>query len=147
MQDKNTSPRSTEHGARSTEFVFGRRPVLEALRAGSRIFHKLWIEEGTQGTEEILKLARDRGIPIERAHRGDLNKRVGGNHQGFLAQASGTSFHDLEGFLTQLPESAPAMIVALDEIQDPQNVGAILRSAGFFGVSGAIVPRWRSAPV
>jgi 23S rRNA (guanosine2251-2'-O)-methyltransferase len=131
----------------SSEFIYGRRPVLEALRAGTRPLHKLWIMEGTHGTEEILRLARERGVPVERARREHLDKRVHGHHQGILAQASAAAFLDLDGFLAKVGPSAPAVLVALDEIQDPHNVGAILRSAGFFGVSGALVPRWRSAPV
>jgi 23S rRNA (guanosine2251-2'-O)-methyltransferase len=144
---EDSSFQSTEHGARSTEFIYGRRPVLEALRAGGRPLHKLWIVEGTHGTEEILRLARERGVPVERARREHLDKRVQGHHQGILAQASAAAFLDLEGYLATLGPSAPAVLVALDEIQDPHNVGAILRSAGFFGASGALVPRWRSAPV
>lgn len=130
-----------------SEFIYGRRPVLEALRAGERTLHKLWIAEGTHGTEEILRLAHERGVPVERARREHLDKRVHGHHQGILAQASATAFLDLEGFLSKLGPTAPAVLVALDEIEDPHNIGAILRSAGFFGVAGAIVPRWRSAPV
>src|ERR1700687_3663154 len=148
MHDKNSSTsRGTEHAARSTDFIYGRRPVLEVLRAGGRPLHKLWIAEGTHGTEEILRLARERGVPVERARRDQLDKRVSGHHQGVVAQASAASYLDLERILSQLNPSAPATLVALDEIQDPHNVGAILRSAGFFGASAAIVPRWRSAPV
>jgi len=120
--------------------------VLEALR-GERTLHKLWIAEGTHGTEEILKLAREKGIPIERSRRDQLDRRVQGHHQGVLAQAAATAFLDLEGFLSKLGPTTSAVLVALDEIEDPHNIGAILRSAGFFGVAGAIVPRWRSAPV
>jgi 23S rRNA (guanosine2251-2'-O)-methyltransferase len=131
-----------------SEYVYGRRPVLEALRAGGRPLHKLWIAEGTHGTEEILKLARERGVPVEPVRREHLDKRVqGGHHQGVVAQAGAAAYLDLDGYLAQLSPTAPAVLVALDEIQDPHNIGAILRSAGFFGASAAIVPRWRSAPV
>jgi 23S rRNA (guanosine2251-2'-O)-methyltransferase len=129
------------------EFIYGRRPVLEALLAGQRPLHKIWIAEGTHGTEEIIRLAREKGVPLERARMEHLDKRVQAHHQGVIAQASAVSFHDLEGYLAQLAPAAPAVLVALDEIQDPHNVGAILRSAGFFGVGGAIMPKWRSAPV
>jgi 23S rRNA (guanosine2251-2'-O)-methyltransferase len=131
-----------------SEYVYGRRPVLEALRAAGRPLHKLWIADGTHGTEEILKLARDRGVPVERVRHDQLDKRIqGGHHQGVVAQAGAAAYLDLDEYLAQLPPTVPAILIALDEIQDPHNIGAILRSAGFFGASAAIVPRWRSAPV
>ena len=70
-----------------------------------------------------------------------------GNHQGVIAEAGALAFQDLDGFLSHLGPDAPGILVALDEIQDPHNVGAILRSAGFFGVAAALVPKWRTAPV
>jgi len=159
---KSSTPRSTEHGARTTDFIYGRRPVLEALRAAGRVLHKLWIAEGTHGTEEIWRLARERGVPVERARREHLDKRVQGHHQGVVAQASAITYKELDDLIHSLgtvpkdqnkallgtvPNKQAIVVLALDEIQDPHNIGAILRSAGFFGASGAIVPRWRSAPV
>jgi 23S rRNA (guanosine2251-2'-O)-methyltransferase len=132
-----------------SEFIYGRQPVLEALKAGSRTLHKLWLLEGAGGEiiQEIQQLAHAKSIPFEWARREKLDKQVQGNHQGVVAEASAAKFIGLDGFLAQLAPEAPALLVALDEIQDPHNVGAILRSAGFFGVAGAIVPKWRNAPV
>lgn len=131
-----------------SEFVYGRQPVLEILKAGQRTLHKIWLLEGTGGDiiQEIQNLARAQGIPFEWARREHLDKRVQGHHQGVVAQASAVAFQTLDDFLRQL-KAAPALIIALDEIQDPHNVGAILRSAGFFGVSAVLVPKWRNAPV
>ncbi len=131
----------------SSDILYGRRSVLEALKAKGRSIHKIWIAENTHGTEEIIKMAHEQGVPIDRAQRRDLDfKAGGGHHQGIVAQASATVYLELEDFLKQLG-TAGAVIVALDEIQDPHNIGAVLRSAAFFGAAGAIVPRWRSAPV
>lgn len=131
-----------------SEIIFGRRPVLEALKAGGRALHKIWIAQGTHGTEELLKLARERGVPVEPARKQDLDGRTqGGHHQGIVAQATAVGYQELDDFLRRLQEGERCVLVVLDEIQDPHNIGAILRSAAFFGVSGAIVPRWRSAPV
>jgi 23S rRNA (guanosine2251-2'-O)-methyltransferase len=148
----------------TNDFIYGRQPVLEALKAGQRPLHKIWIQEGTGGeiTREIERLAKVKGIPVEWAIREHLDKRVQGHHQGVVAQASAAEFLELDDFLKSLPhpnplpkgeggvspgEAKPIVLIALDEIQDPHNIGAILRSGGFFGVSAAIVPRWRSAPV
>src|ERR1035437_573235 len=153
------------------DLIFGRRSVLEVFKAGKRSIHKLWIASGSHGMEELVALARDHGIPAEFVHKDRLDRMVQGHHQGVVAQVSPTDYLDLDDFLRSLPSPfsgeggrrlgegslSPALsregrggnivLVALDEIQDPHNIGAILRSAGFFGVSAAIVPRWRSAPV
>jgi 23S rRNA (guanosine2251-2'-O)-methyltransferase len=158
-----------------SEFVFGRQPVLESLKAGTRHLHKIWIQSDLGGDilREIETLARAKGIPVERAPRPILDKKVQGHHQGVVAQVSAVKFLELDEFIRSLPHPDPLpdgrggdqrslscegeggaspgeaaiVLVALDEIQDPHNVGAILRSAGFFGAAGVIVPRWRSAPV
>lgn len=141
----------------SGDMIFGRRPVFEAFQAGKRSFHKLWMVEGSGGgiTEDILRMARERGVPIEWTKREWLDRIAHGHHQGIMVQATATEFLELEDFLEKLPPlpageergEASCLVLILDEIQDPQNMGAILRNAGFFGVSAAIVPRWRSAPV
>jgi 23S rRNA (guanosine2251-2'-O)-methyltransferase len=138
-----------ERPKESGEMIYGRRSVFEAFQAGKRSFHKLWIVEGAGGgiTEDILRLARERGVPIEWAKREWLDRAAPGHHQGVMVQATAAEFLELEDFLKKQPRDKACLIIALDEIQDPQNMGAILRSAGFFGVSAAIVPRWRSAPV
>jgi 23S rRNA (guanosine2251-2'-O)-methyltransferase len=143
-------PYTREQGSRSHEFIYGRRPVWEVLRAGKRSVHRLWVVPGTTGDvmTEILDLARQKGVVVESVPREHLDRMVrGGNHQGVAAQAGATSYLELDDFLGGLPADKPLVVVGLDEIEDPQNLGAILRNAGFFGVAGVIVPRWRSAPV
>lgn len=154
-----SSHRVTASPEHRVDLIFGRRPVIEALKASGRALHKIWIAEGSHGTDEILKLARERGVPVERANRHDLDRRVQGHHQGILAQASAVSYIELDAFIQRLgtvpteqykapPGTVPrSVVILLDEIQDPHNIGAVLRSAAFFGASAAIMPRWRSAPV
>jgi len=139
----------TSASAAPPEYIYGRRPIFEVLLAGKRALHKLWILEGSQGglVEEILRLARERGVPLEWSRRDRLDRLAPGHHQGLVAQVSATQYLELEDFLGRLGPSESALLLALDEIEDPQNVGAMLRSAGFFAASGVIVPRWRSAPV
>ena len=105
---------------------------------------------GTTGDviAEIVSMAKAKNVVVESVPRDHLDRMVrGGNHQGVAAQAGATSYVELEDFLKDLPEDKPLVVVGLDEIEDPQNLGAILRNAGFFGVAAVLVPRWRSAPV
>src|SRR4051794_17619908 len=98
------------------DFIYGRQPILEALKAGNRTLHKIWLLEGTSGDvlQEIQQLARAKGIPCEWARREALDRRVQGHHQGVVAEASATKFVGLDGFLAQLSPDAPAILVALD---------------------------------
>jgi 23S rRNA (guanosine2251-2'-O)-methyltransferase len=136
-----------------SDIVYGRRPVYEVLQAGRRSLHKLWVAQGTGGgvVEDVLRLARERGTPVEFVPRARLDRMAGPvHHQGVIAQVSAAALADLHDYLASRKAGAPhtlQLILALDEIQDPQNIGAILRSAAFFGVDAVLVPRWRSAPV
>jgi len=136
-------------GSSDSELVYGRRPVFEVIQAGKRSLHRLWIGEGVAGgvVEDIVKAAREQGAAIDRVPNGRLDQMVRGNHQGLVAQVSATQFVEMDEFLRKKQDQKNIFLVALDEIQDPQNVGSILRSAGFFGVDGVIVPRWRNAPI
>lgn len=131
------------------EFIYGRRPIFELLQAGKRSLHKLWIAEGTERgvVEDILRMARERGVPIERTRRDRLDRMIRGHHQGLVAQTAAAVYTALEEFIAQTRTVSDLTLIALDELQDPQNIGAILRSAAFFGVQSVIVPRWRSAPI
>lgn len=132
-----------------SELIYGRRSVAEALKAGSRRLSKIWMQNEITGPDikEIIALAQSKNIPIEWVGRSALDRRVHGNHQGVAAQGMAHRGIELDEFLENLPANKPVLVVGLDEIQDPQNVGAILRSAGFFGVQAVLLPKWRSAPV
>lgn len=142
--------RHGESNPSHSALVFGRRPIHEALNAGKRSLHKLWIAKGIAGPgiQDVIDKARDRGIPIEFVERQRLDQMTRhGHHQGVAAQLNAVPYFELDDLLKTIPPTAPAVLVALDEIQDPQNVGAILRSAGFFGAAGILIPKWRNAPV
>jgi 23S rRNA (guanosine2251-2'-O)-methyltransferase len=132
-----------------SDWVYGRRPVFEVLQAGKRKIHKLWVVQGISGDviEDILKVARERGVALERVPKMRLDQMIRGNHQGVAAQVPATTYGSLDEFLRETKDKKKLFIVALDEIQDPQNLGSILRSAGFFGVDAVIVPEWRNSPV
>ncbi len=131
------------------DLIYGRRPVWEVLRAGKRDLHKLWLVRGTAGgvVEEIISLAKGKGVAIDWVDVTRMDYLVKGNHQGVVAQVSAATFLELDTFLKGLAPEAEVLLLGLDEIEDPQNIGAILRNAGFFGVHAVLLPRWRSAPV
>lgn len=127
------------------EWVAGRIPVLECLRAGRRIPRKLYLLEGAKGLEAIREAAK--GVPTEDAPRRELDRLMPDTpHQGALLKAEPLPVELLEDFLRQdLPQDA--VIVLLDEIEDPHNFGAIVRSASALGASAAAFGQRRSAPL
>jgi 23S rRNA (guanosine2251-2'-O)-methyltransferase len=120
------------------EVLYGRNPVFEALRAGKREIKRIWATSGAS-KEPWLD-----GILTEPADGDWLTQRAGSDaHQGIVADVGPYQYADPTALLT-----GPApLIVALDEIQDPQNLGAIARSAEAAGASGIVIPRHRSAEV
>ncbi|HRY28775.1 MAG TPA: 23S rRNA (guanosine(2251)-2'-O)-methyltransferase RlmB [Elusimicrobiota bacterium] len=129
------------------DLVFGRKPVLELLTAGgARSVVKLWLLRGLAGppVDELVQRAKEKNIVFQWVDRQRLNQLTSGkNHQGVVARVSPFQYADLSDFLGA--SGAPSGLLLLDGIEDPHNLGAILRSAAFFGAPAVIVPRWRSA--
>jgi 23S rRNA (guanosine2251-2'-O)-methyltransferase len=122
--------------------VPGVNPVLELLRSGAPV-RRLLLGPGPRA-EEIWAAARARGIAPERADRAALAHLAGGlHHQGVVALAAPFAYAPFERLLA--PECASALL--LDGIQDPRNLGALLRTARAAGVGGVVLPRDRSAAV
>jgi 23S rRNA (guanosine2251-2'-O)-methyltransferase len=128
------------------DFIFGRHPVLEALRgAKGPAVNKLWLQRGSSGApvEEILRLAREAGVVFQWVDRGRLDQMApSGKHQGVVARVSEFSYASLEDVLSK---GTPSPLILLDGVEDPHNLGAVLRNAAFLGAPAVIVPRWRSA--
>jgi 23S rRNA (guanosine2251-2'-O)-methyltransferase len=128
--------------------IYGVLPVLEALRAGRRAVNHLTLAEGVkdQRLQEIITLARQQNIPLRRTPREDLTRLAqGANHQGVLATVAAARYaepHDLLNTLTQGNE--PALCVVLDGVEDPRNLGAIIRTAECAGAGGVFVPERRA---
>jgi 23S rRNA (guanosine2251-2'-O)-methyltransferase len=137
-------------GRRPAALVYGKNPVLEALRAGREV-KRLVVLGSARGDErlsEILAVARERAIEVEEADRQRLDDIAHtDSHQGVVAYVDRRRYWELPDLLTELaPEPAPVLL-ALDGIQDPQNLGSICRSAEAAGVGGVLIPRHRSAEV
>lgn len=133
------------------EVVGGRNSVLEALRAGvpaSAVYLATRLEADDR-TREIIAIAADAGLPILEVTRIELDRITdGGVHQGVALQVPAYVYGDPDDLLDIAERSGkPALLVALDGVTDPRNLGAVLRSAGAFGAHGVLVPQRRSAGV
>lgn len=140
--------RSSHRGRDDGDVVAGRNPVVEALR--SAVPAKALYVTGDGGDErvaEAVRLARGAGVDVRRVPRPDLDRRAGGvPHQGVVLVAQSYAYADPGDLLGRAGDAAP-LIVALDGVTDPQNLGAIVRSAAAFGAHGVVVPERRSAGV
>ena len=135
----------------ATEIVLGRNPVLECLRAqapASALYVALGAEADERLTESVT-IAADRGIPILEVPRGDLDRiSANGLHQGIALQVPPYSYtHPDDLLATATSDVQPALLVALDNISDPRNLGAIIRSVAAFAGHGVLIPQRRSASV
>lgn len=132
------------------DMVAGRNAVMEALK-GSRSVNKLMIANGsTEGSiKEIIAVAKDKGINIQYWDRSKLDSIARGiRHQGVLAQVAPVQYAELEDILQVAKDrNEPPFIVLLDELEDPHNLGAILRTADAAGVHGVLIPKHRSCPL
>ncbi len=150
-QSKGAPRRMARARGDQSEIIAGRNAVLEALRAGVPV-QTAWFAhriEADERTREIVALAGDTGAPMLEASRTDLDRITGGAvHQGVAIQVPPYEYAEPEDLLDAAEASGrPALVVALDGVTDPRNLGAVLRSAGAFGAHGVLVPERRSAGV
>ncbi|MBF6468001.1 23S rRNA (guanosine(2251)-2'-O)-methyltransferase RlmB [Nocardia beijingensis] len=140
--------RKTDDGP---ELVLGRNPVVECLRAGVPAT-ALYVAVGTENDDrltESVRLAADTGISILEVPRTDLDRlSANGLHQGVALQVPPYRYAHPDDLLDRARGSAqPALLVALDNISDPRNLGAVVRSVAAFGGHGVLIPQRRSASV
>lgn len=132
-----------------SEIIGGINPVLEALRARGGMFRRIYAARGRGGPalKEIMDLARSHGVGVQRVDRSRLDKMFGKqNHQGVVAQVDEYQYYSLEDILEKAGPGREIILV-LDGVQDPMNLGSLIRSADAAGALGIIIPRERSAPV
>jgi 23S rRNA (guanosine2251-2'-O)-methyltransferase len=134
------------------DLLYGRNAIREALRAGRRSFERLLVSSGAQqvGTlAEIMKLAEGRSVPISYVDRRELDKHMRDtNHQGVGLQCGGYPYSELDDMLA-LAETRgqPVLLLMLDHLQDPQNVGTLLRTAEVVGAHGVVIPGRRAVEI
>ncbi len=130
----------------SDDLIMGRNTVLEALRS-KRDIHKIWIAEGaTKGQiQQVIAVAKENKIMIQTAPKKKLDQMIEGNHQGVIAQVAAYQYAEIDDIF-KLAESRKEdpFILLLDELEDPHNLGSILRTADASGVHGIIIPKRRA---
>ncbi len=136
---------------KSMQAIYGIHPVLETLRSGGEGIETIILVRGKKGDafREIVKLADQKKIRIKYEDRSTVDRlAMGKRHQGVVCvceQFSYTPFHDIV-LRTKGAESG-GVILILDSVTDPQNLGSLIRSAHCFGVQGVVIPKDRAAPV
>lgn len=132
------------------EIIYGINPVKEALRGQRRAF-ELFVAEGTsdQRVEKLLKLASEAGVPVRRRQRRDLQRLCAtDHHQGVALRVEAFAYADLDDQLAAWGgQGGEAMVVVLDGIQDPHNLGALIRTAACAGARCVIIPKDRAVGV
>ncbi len=147
--DKRQSSRPKRRSEDGPELVVGRNSVVELLRAKVPVL-ALQVAEGIDRDDrvrEIFQLAADHHVPLLEVARGELDRITSGAvHQGIAAKLEAYDYADPEELLDRAAElGQPPLIVILDSITDPRNLGAIVRSASGFGVHGVVIPERRAA--
>ncbi len=132
------------------ELVVGRNAVEEAAKLGVKI-HRIYLAGDLEGQriKQVVNTLSTVGAPFVEVTRRDLEKvSEGAAHQGVAVEIAGYEYWDLEDLMFRATEKVePGLLVALDHVTDPHNVGAVLRSAAAFGADGMVLPERRSAAV
>jgi 23S rRNA (guanosine2251-2'-O)-methyltransferase len=137
-----------------SRFVYGLNPVLEALKAHPQDVVRVLLERGrngrrSHGGERVAEVAAAAGVRIEEAPHGDLARRSrGGVHQGVGAELSEFRYVELPDLLDLARDRGePPFLLLLDGVTDPQNLGALIRSAHALGAHGVVLPKDRAAGI
>ena len=126
--------------------ICGINPVLEALGAATRHFDRLLVVKGLRNrrVNEAIARASQKGVPLRFEARETLDRMAAGvPHQGVIAVVSAKPVIDIDTLLAEARE--PALVVVLDGVEDPRNLGAVLRTAECAGADGVVIPERHSA--
>jgi 23S rRNA (guanosine2251-2'-O)-methyltransferase len=129
-------------------FVYGTNPVLEAVRAHPQEILRILVERGhdgrpSHGAERVVRAAQEASVRVEDVPRGELQRRSsGGAHQGVGAELSEFRYAELDDLLA--PGEGKVFLVVLDGVTDPQNLGAVMRSAETAGATGLVLGTHRA---
>jgi 23S rRNA (guanosine2251-2'-O)-methyltransferase len=144
-------PPTLRPSAPGLEILYGRQTVREALRAGRRRFLQVLLAEGIEPggiVAEIVAYARERACPVRTVPRSQLDALGNVHHQGVVAEVSPFPYADVDDLLKEAQERGePPLLLLVDHLQDPQNLGSLLRTAEAVGAHGAILPQRRAVGV
>jgi 23S rRNA (guanosine2251-2'-O)-methyltransferase len=139
-------------GGRDDGHLYGLLPVLEALRAKSRRVERITVAEGAHESRlhELVELARAAGVPVRRAPRAELQRMAAGaTHQGVIASVAAVAYADADELLERITgrvrSGESPLAIVLDGVEDPRNLGAIIRTAECAGADGLFIPERRAA--
>jgi 23S rRNA (guanosine2251-2'-O)-methyltransferase len=130
--------------------VFGIHPVKEALKSDSVTVDRLMMRKGgrSHAFDELVEMAKESGVRIRMVDAVELNRLCdGGNHQNVAAIVSDFAYTDLDEWLIKLGDGPGKDVLVLDQIQDPHNLGALIRTAESLGYGAVLIPQDRSAAV
>ncbi|EUJ21755.1 23S rRNA (guanosine(2251)-2'-O)-methyltransferase RlmB [Listeria aquatica] len=132
--------------AKNEDWIGGRNPVLEALRSGREIQQILVAEGSNKGVmQQVIRLAKDRKIDVRFVPKVKIDKVAEGAHQGVAAQVAAYHYYELDDLFKRAEEKGEQpFFIILDELEDPHNLGSIMRTADAVGAHGIIIPKRRS---
>ena len=131
------------------EIIYGLNPVMEALR-GSRRIYELFLagSSSDKRMEKLLKLAAERKVPVRQRDKADLSRLCGtDHHQGVALKVEPFPYADLGDVLAAIQDNPQKLVLVLDSVQDPHNLGALIRSAACAGAHAVVIPKDRAAGV
>ena len=150
FKDKANSAAASS-AADDSNTVYGLNPVLEMLRAGGKQLQQITVSDAARHdrVKELLELAKQSRIPVHRVPRNALDRLLPGvTHQGVMAKVAAAKYNDADDLLDQLAAEVtagrPPLVLGLDAVEDPRNLGAILRTAECAGVGGVFIPERRA---
>ncbi|MEH7223796.1 23S rRNA (guanosine(2251)-2'-O)-methyltransferase RlmB [Bacillus sp. JJ1566] len=130
----------------ASDYTIGKNPVIEALKS-ERDINKIWIAEGSNKGQmnQITSLAKERNVMVQFVPKKKIDQMVEGNHQGVVAQVAAYEYAEVDDILAVAEKRNEApFIILLDELEDPHNLGSILRTADAVGAHGVIIPKRRA---
>lgn len=146
-RERNERPERQDRNDERTDMIIGRNPVIEALK-NKREMEKIIIADGSEGSvSKIIGMAKDQGVVIQYRERSALDRMAGGRpHQGVVAFVSAYKYSELEDiFALAEKRNEQPFIMILDDLEDPHNLGAIMRTCDCAGAHGVIIPKRRAA--
>lgn len=147
-----TNEKNSQPAARSSSLIYGVLPVLEVLRAGKRRIDKILIADTARERrfDDIFQLARENGVLLQKVPRENLSRllETDANHQGVIGFIAAADYYDGDRLLSEIYQKIETdekpLIIVLDGIEDPRNLGAILRTIECAGADGVFIPERRA---